>query len=491
MRPRLAVLGALVALLLAPAGGRADAEAELARAYQKEFAFLKAEKDALEARLAEIGEEAAVKTAAARSEVEQLQRRLLSLRDRADVGERDLQAADSEATGVDERADLLRETMSRAAESLRRSGYELPEPPAADDQLPGHLERMFELGCEAIGRGGAVREVAGSFFLRDGAQVEGRVLEVGNIAAYGLAPGGGGALAPAGAGRLKVWSEDAYQAAAELLSGKRPGEIPIFLYESVTKGIDDTVDATPLEHIDNGGPIAWVIAGLGVFALLLIVVRFALLQRASSSGDKLARQVGMLVGQGLVEEALKLLDRARGAAARVLKVTIRNLDRDRQHREDLVSEAILHEAPSVERFGSTIMVIAAVAPLLGLLGTVTGMIATFDVITEYGTGNPKMLSGGISEALITTELGLMVAIPTLLFGTLLSGQANSILETMERSALQVMNRADDFQERQRRLAEATGREARPGRPEEAASCRGGRGEAGRPAGQRVAGEVPA
>ena len=83
-----------------------------------------------------------------------------------------------------------------------------------------------------------------------------------------------------------------------------------------------------------------------------------------------------------------------------------------------------------------ILVSAAVAPLLGLLGTVTGMISTFDVITVFGTGDPKLLSGGISEALITTQLGLSVAIPTLLAGNLVSGWAEQIRSGMERAALQ-------------------------------------------------------
>ncbi|HHB94297.1 MAG TPA: MotA/TolQ/ExbB proton channel family protein, partial [Campylobacterales bacterium] len=79
------------------------------------------------------------------------------------------------------------------------------------------------------------------------------------------------------------------------------------------------------------------------------------------------------------------------------------------------------------------------APLLGLLGTVTGMIATFDMITEYGTGDPKMLSGGISEALITTMFGLIVAIPLLLIGNLISGWAQNIKDSMEQSALHIVN----------------------------------------------------
>jgi biopolymer transport protein ExbB len=488
MSPRLAGLWLLAAACAVAGNAWADAEADLARAYQKEFAFLKAEKDALGARLEEVAREAETRTARARAEVEQLQRRVLALRTQADAMEQDLRSAEREATAMDERSDLLGETMNRAADSLRRWGYELGAAPESEEALPDHVRRMFELAGEAIRRGGTVRETTGRFFLADGTQTDGRILEVGNVAAFGLSASGGGALAPAGAGRLKLWHEDAWQAAADLLAGNRPVEIPIFLYESLGKGIDEKPEKTPLDEIRSGGPIAWVIVCLGALALLLILARFGLLQRASSRGDRLARQVGTLVDQGLVEEALKLLERARGAAARVLMVTIRNLDQDRQHREDLVSEAILHESPTVERFGSTILVIAAVAPLLGLLGTVTGMIATFDVITEYGTGDPKLLSGGISEALITTKLGLMVAIPTLLAGTLLSGQASSILETMERAALQVMNRADDFRARQRRIEDLMGREPRA-RARAGAEETGSGGEG--PAELPVTGEAPA
>jgi biopolymer transport protein ExbB len=123
----------------------------------------------------------------------------------------------------------------------------------------------------------------------------------------------------------------------------------------------------------------------------------------------------------------------------VLCTTLANAERDREAIEDAVGEAVLKETPRIERFGAAITVFAAVAPLLGLLGTVTGMITTFDVITEFGTGDPKLLAGGISEALITTKLGLMVAIPTLLIGTLLRGWAEAIQVNMERAALHVIN----------------------------------------------------
>jgi biopolymer transport protein ExbB len=123
----------------------------------------------------------------------------------------------------------------------------------------------------------------------------------------------------------------------------------------------------------------------------------------------------------------------------VLATIIHNRSLQRQQLEDLVAEAILSERPTLERFLPAVNVIAVVAPLLGLLGTVTGMIATFSVITEHGTGDPRLLSGGISEALLTTQWGLMVAIPALLAHALLAGRVDHIIADMETQALKLLN----------------------------------------------------
>jgi biopolymer transport protein ExbB len=437
---------ACVLLIVAalPAPGRAD---DLDKAYKKEFAFLEAERQALVARLAELDEEAARGVAAARGEVEALQRHVLELGAQAEQLEEDLAEVEERGTAAEEKTDLLMETMSRASDALRRHGYEVSEPSADADVQATQILNLFKVASEVMERGGTLRAGTRDFFLVDGSRTTGQVVEIGNVAAYGVAERGGGALAPAGGERYKVWHQSAYQTAVDLVNGKHPQELEIFLYESMEKGVEETKEQTILEHIDSGGVIAWVIMGIGVVALLMIFARIVILLGAGSRTDKLLAAVGPLVDEGQNDAAIAVLQRAKGAAARVLKVTIRNLDRDRQHLEDLISEAILHEAPTVERFGTTILVIAAVAPLLGLLGTVTGMITTFDIITEFGTGDPKLLSGGISVALVTTEVGLVVAIPALLVGTLLSGGASSIMEEMERAALQIMNRADAFKAR--------------------------------------------
>jgi biopolymer transport protein ExbB len=107
--------------------------------------------------------------------------------------------------------------------------------------------------------------------------------------------------------------------------------------------------------------------------------------------------------------------------------------------EDIMAEALMEAQPKFERFLSFIAVTAAIAPLLGLLGTVTGIIKTFEMMGVFGAGDPKPLIGGISEALITTELGLILAIPALLFHALLSRRAQSLLAKMERASVAMVN----------------------------------------------------
>ena len=126
-------------------------------------------------------------------------------------------------------------------------------------------------------------------------------------------------------------------------------------------------------------------------------------------------------------------------AVRVLTAGLGCRHKDRETMENALQEAILKEVPPMERFLSTLGMLAAIAPLLGLLGTVTGMIDTFHVITRHGTGDPRMMSGGISEALVTTMLGLSVAIPMMLAHTLLGRAVDKHIGQMEEKAVALVN----------------------------------------------------
>ncbi len=203
-----------------------------------------------------------------------------------------------------------------------------------------------------------------------------------------------------------------------------------------------TQDMGLRDHILLGGPIVYPILALGLAALLIIVHKFAFLRRVHGNTDRIMGEVSSLASSGDWDGCESIVRRHASRKMPVIEVIADGLsarEEDRATLESVMQEAILRELPRVERGIPVLGVFGAVAPLLGLLGTVTGMIETFRVITLYGTGDPRLMSGGISEALITTEIGLAVAIPIMLFHTFLSRRADAIIGEMEEKAVHLAN----------------------------------------------------
>ena len=123
---------------------------------------------------------------------------------------------------------------------------------------------------------------------------------------------------------------------------------------------------------------------------------------------------------------------------RVLKVGEEHFSKDIDTLELKLAEAIMAERPDIERYIGIVKIISVVAPLAGLLGTVTGMIVTFQQITLYGTGDPKLMAGGISQALVTTVLGLLVAIPTTLLHSFANSSAREIVGVLEEQSTGIL-----------------------------------------------------
>ena len=140
-----------------------------------------------------------------------------------------------------------------------------------------------------------------------------------------------------------------------------------------------------------------------------------------------------------MEDAKATAGGIKGIGGELLSTGIDNITEKRGTLEELLFEKILSVRPGLEKFLPFMAITAAAAPLLGLLGTVTGMIKTFNLITIFGTGDAKSLSSGISEALVTTELGLIVAIPALILHGILSRMAKEKLGTLEQTALSFIN----------------------------------------------------
>lgn len=414
------------------------------QAYRREFALLEAQKRELTARVNEIRQQTAAQKSRLEGEVAALENRVFAERAEAETATEELTRIEQAAFALAENAGFIDATLEQARSTLAGFGNETlsADDFAARDEL-GKLQGMFEQGIAQLGQLGQIRREPGGFFLADGTEVQGQIVRFGNIAAYGVSEQGSGALVPAGGGRFRLWKDPAAESAQTLAEGQLPATLQAYLFENANTAVLDPEDKSFINEMKKGGLIGYIILALGLSAALLVVLRALFLQRAGASIQNIMDGVAPAVRARRIDDAIAAAKRFKGSAARVVTAALRNLDREREHLEDIVSESILHESTHLNRFGAYILMIAAVAPLLGLLGTVTGMIQTFDVITEFGTSDPKLLSGGIATALVTTMQGLIVAIPALLFGSLLNGWAESIKDDMEKAALKVVNLYQD------------------------------------------------
>lgn len=212
--------------------------------------------------------------------------------------------------------------------------------------------------------------------------------------------------------------ESRYRSMADDLFDADPGEI-VAMAVDPSRGalLSAIIDApTAWERIQQGRQVGYIIIFLGILGILISVERMMTL---SGSG----RKIHATLRSGTPDP-----DNALG---RILSVFHDNKDIDTETLELKLDEAILKETPQLEKRQGFIKILAAVAPLLGLLGTVTGMIETFQMITLFGTGDPKLMAGGISQALVTTMLGLFVAIPLVLLHSFVASKSKILIEILE------------------------------------------------------------
>jgi len=173
------------------------------------------------------------------------------------------------------------------------------------------------------------------------------------------------------------------------------------------------------ERVDQGGPVGYIILAIGLIGLLIALERLISLVFI---GAKVERQLKSTTASS---------DNPLG---RVMQVKDNNPNLDTETLELKLSESILREVPKLSKRLTLIKMISVVAPLIGLLGTVTGMINTFQAITLFGTGDPKLMAGGISQALVTTVLGLVVAIPMVFIFAYLNGRSRNIVNILQQES---------------------------------------------------------
>jgi len=312
------------------------------------------------------------------------------------------------------------------------------------DDIAGMADVFFD----EIERGGQVSLRQGEFVGRDGRQTTGRIFQLGKFNTVYQIAGETGFLVWSPEGhRLFALSELPPRSVRRSLDKYLAGDselVPLDMSGGVAlRQITQSTDL--MEQIRAGGPIIWPIFLIALAALVIMVTKIVYLNRMHGNTDRIMGEVNELAARGDWGACEKIVAGHQGKTWPVVRVIRAGLEARSDSRETLESvlqEAILRELPQVQKGIAMLAVLGAVAPLLGLLGTVTGMIDTFRVITLFGTSDPKLMSGGISEALVTTELGLAVAIPIMLMHTYLSRKSDHLIGDMEAKAVQLTNIID-------------------------------------------------
>lgn len=316
---------------------------------------------------------------------------------------------------------------------------------AAQSQFPGmaDIRQMAEMLGDYIRRSGQVRRTRGPIVDRGGLENEAELLVIGNFTtAYRNGREVGFLNYSADSQKLFALSRlpatGMQKQIANYLDGRGEAAPMDISRGGALRQL--THELRLWQQIPKGGPIVVPILIILLAGIVIVAERTIFLWRRRFNADGLMQRMDALAGEGQWAACEKLCaEHSDKPVARVVDAGLRFRHMQREDMESALQEAVLKEIPPMERLLSTLGMLAAIAPLLGLLGTVTGMIGTFHVITLYGTGDPRMMSGGISEALVTTMVGLSVAIPIMLAHTLLSRGVDNIVGSMEEKAVALVN----------------------------------------------------
>lgn len=214
--------------------------------------------------------------------------------------------------------------------------------------------------------------------------------------------------------------------------------------KAIKNSITDTKELTWTEEFKSffkkGGIVMYPLMLVAIIALLLFLERFVMLSYRGHLGRRFTKKMDALVAEKKYEEAANLCLKKETSLAMVLFAVLNKVNDTRENAERSLQEALLREQPKLERRMGLLAAMGTIAPLLGLLGTVTGIITLFTVITEVGTNDARVLAGGISEALVTTEMGLVIAIPVMILHGLLSEKIEKITSELYVQSTSLMNK---------------------------------------------------
>lgn len=309
------------------------------------------------------------------------------------------------------------------------------------DDITAMVDALFEEARLS----GQVAVHQAPFVARDGAETTGDVLTLGRFTSVYEKDGEAGFLRYAPETRQ-------FFALSALPGGSAGSTLKSYLAGESESMIVDMSGGAALRQVTHqqtfadqlraGGPLVWPLGLIAAVALLLIIYKIVYLTRVDRSTDKYMTRVNKLASEGNWEECEAIVQRHKGEGSpvnHVIEAGLRSRHEDRETLDSVLTEAILREMPRLERGLSMLAIFGAVAPLLGLLGTVTGMIRVFSTVSSAGLGDPELLSGGISEAMITTAAGLIIGIPTLVAANWLRGRADAIIFELEQHATTLLD----------------------------------------------------
>jgi biopolymer transport protein ExbB len=289
------------------------------------------------------------------------------------------------------------------------------------------MEKLWYLMLQEMTESGKVVRFQRNVVAPDGSEHEQEVVRVG---VFDLVSGGRFLRYLSETGQVMTLPRQParrYQEMARALQAAHGGVVPMAVDPSRGAILDVLVQMPTLEErVEQGREVGYLIIGLGLFGLLLALYRLLALGLISLR----------------VRAQLKHPDQPRrdNPLGRVLLAWQASSQADPEVLERRIDEAVVKEVPRLQRGLSILRILAVMAPLLGLLGTVTGMIQTFQSITLFGTGDPKLMAGGISQALVTTVLGLVVAIPLIFLHALAASRSRALVQLLEEQSAGIIAR---------------------------------------------------
>jgi len=198
-----------------------------------------------------------------------------------------------------------------------------------------------------------------------------------------------------------------------------------------------------IDWVQKGGPVMYPIILCSILAFTIVIERLYHLRRAKIDTRKFMDEIANILRRNKIMDAVELCDKTPGPIPYILKAGIMKHDRPRAEIKEAIEDAGLYEVPRLEKNVTVLAIIAHIAPLLGLLGTVTGMVRCFQTIQQKSTAfhpvSPGDLAGGIWEALITTVAGLSVGIPTLVAYNYFVNRISNFVLDMEKAATDLVN----------------------------------------------------